>query len=224
MPTASSELRFIPKEKLTAWERWEMAALAEARAEEEAEQQQEAVAVVDATARGYAEGLAQGRKVGHAEGHAAGLVQVQAEARQLAALGASAQQVLEALQGGVSERVVDLALAIARQVVREELAIRPESVVAVVREALAQSASPNAGLQLVLHPADAAIVRERMAEEITRGNWSVLGDESMERGGCRIHSAGGDIDASIAVRWKHVLAALGRKPEATTDTNAGART
>jgi len=32
----------------------------------------------------------------------------------------------------------------------------------------------------------------------------------MERGGCRIESANSEIDATLDVRWKRIVAALGR--------------
>jgi flagellar assembly protein FliH len=65
----------------------------------------------------------------------------------------------------------------------------------------------------VLHPDDAAIVREGMAHELDTGGWRIIEDEHMARGGCRVDTASNQIDAQIASRWQRLSHALGKNIE-----------
>ena len=202
---ASSEAGVMERGKMTAWERWEMAALAEAREEE---QNVAAVAEAERTsahAQGYAEGLEQGRRAGQAQALAA----AKAEVTRMAAVADAAQAALDALAGSIAERTVGLALALARQVLREELAARPESIITVVRESLTQLPEPIGSLHIHVNPHDAPLVQSNMAEDIARGGWRVVPDPGVAAGGCHLAASAGDVDATLATRWKNVLTSLG---------------
>ena len=222
MQTASSDRAFIPKEQLTAWERWEMAALAEASTPRHRAAPAAAHAVVDEQARanGYAVGVAEGQKTGHAAGYAAGLAAGHAEAAALTEVVVSARAALDALGGTLADRTVQLAIAIAQQVIRSELATRPESILAVLRDAMGNMPGSDARLQIHVNPADAAILHAHMGDEMNRNNWQAVEDPSMQRGGCRLVSNEGDVDATLATRWKNVLAALGQEDKNKNDKGA----
>jgi flagellar assembly protein FliH len=64
---------------------------------------------------------------------------------------------------------------------------------------------------LVLHPDDAALIRERMGEQLTHSGWKIFEDGRVERGNARIETANSQIDASLETRWKRVVASLGQE-------------
>jgi flagellar assembly protein FliH len=151
---------------------------------------------------GYAEGLA--------KGHREGLALAKAEAAKLAQVLAGARASWDELEEGLSAQVVDLAVELARQVLRDEPRLSREALGAVVREALKSVADDAAKPQIVVHPADVQTLRAHLGEDLHRGAWTIVEDLRMEPGGCRIATGSGEVDATMATRWRRVLATLGR--------------
>ncbi len=173
----------------------------------------------DGHKQGYMQGLNEGRQAGHAEGHAAGhaegLVQGREqghqEAAHLNALVTRVAQAMTDMEEQMGQSLITLALDIAAQVLRGELAEHPESMLHAVREVLhLNPAAPQGVMRLWVHPEDIELVRLHLADELKDANWRVLADESIERGGCRAESPYGDIDATLNTRWRRVAASLGR--------------
>lgn len=194
-----------PQEKLTAWQRWEMAALAEAAPRGARGAAAGTVRLPTATEVERMHGEA--RAAGLAEGRAAAAEQAQ----RLAQLAASLTREIATQEERIAEDLVSLALAVAHQVLREALAVRRELIVPVVREAMQEMPLFSGGARLVLHPADAELVRQELGDQLTQLGWRLVEDDLVERGGCRIESAATHVDATLATRWERVTAALGRE-------------
>jgi len=193
-----------PAEKLTAWQRWELAALGGSRA-----RGREGLALPTA---GEIERLHQSA---HAEGLATGLAEGRARAAervaQLDALAASFAREIRACEAKIADDLLTLALELARQMVRETLAVRRDLIVPLVREALHQMPMFSTGARLVLNPADAELVRAGLGDSLNQLGSRIVEDKSIERGGCRIESTATHVDATLATRWERILAALGRE-------------
>src|SRR5690606_10610192 len=124
-----------PKEQLSAYERWELGSLSESdetpqAADAPAQAPQETVSEAElerikAEAReaGYAAGLAEGRK------------QAKQEVERLANAAAQAEWLLGSEAEQFAAEILDPSLELARQMVRTELKVRRETLLAVVREA-----------------------------------------------------------------------------------------
>lgn len=218
----------LPKELQTAFQRWEMNSFGDTRAssrpspsaplsapkvsiEEIAEIREEA------RAKGHAEGRAEGLVQGMAEGRAQGLEQGRAEA---AAEIARLRQVTGQLESeiaradqAIANDVLDLALDLARAMLKTALAVRPELVAPIVSEAIRYLPSLQQPALLLLNPADAAIVRAQMHDELDKAGWRLVEDEQIQRGGCRIDTATNQIDATIGTRWQRLTEALGKQSE-----------
>ena len=156
------------------------------------------------------------RETARAEGHAAGLAAGRAEARhmldqeaqRLGTLLATFGDAINSLQDEVGAAVLGLALDVARQVLRNELAEHPDSMLAGIREALDLGGS-SGNAQLMLHPADAAFVKEQLHDLLNAGQWRIIEDASIGPGGCKIVTTSGSIDATLTTRWRRVVTALG---------------
>jgi len=181
---------------------------------QQAQQAQQAVetGMAEGRQRGHDEGHAQGYEKGLAEGRAAGLVQAQAQAAQLQALACALPVALRQAEAGVADDLLALALDMARQVLGQALAVDPLAMLAVVRELLQAEPSLSGAPQLLLHPDDAALVKEWLADELKAAGWRVRTDAGMARGGCRVLAASGERDATLPTRWERVSAALARQP------------
>jgi flagellar assembly protein FliH len=213
---------FIPKEKLTAYERWEMAAFDEGeRAAQAAKSAQSNTTVTTETEPGLAlptaeeierihhEAHVAGYAAGHAEGYEAGCAAARAEAEQLQALCSNLEMQLQALDQQVAEGLLDVAVEIARQVLRQSLKLKPELLLPVVREAIAALPLHQGHPALFLHQEDAALVRQQLGEQLNHNGWRILEDGSLTRGGCRIESGASEVDATLEARWRRVLEAIG---------------
>jgi flagellar assembly protein FliH len=147
---------------------------------------------------------------GYQAGYRAGIAAAQGIAQRLGSLLASSEQGLRLMEERLAGELLDLAVELARHVVRAEIALRRESVLPAAREALALLSQEARAVQLVVHPADAELLGKSLAEEIARGGWRIVEDHRIEPGGVRVVSSTGDVDATLATRWRRVLSALGR--------------
>ena len=66
---------------------------------------------------------------------------------------------------------------------------------------------------LTLNPADAALVSGLLADQIASGGWRIVEDAGLARGGCLLHTAASQVDASMHTRWQRLAAALGQTSE-----------
>lgn len=199
----------VPKEKLSAYQRWEMDAFDETHAANAVElPTAEAIEQIQQQAHqeGYQEGLQQGREQGYREGGEQALQ----EAQRLNQLLVKVNETLQQLDQEMAQQMLELALGIARQMLRQALPVLPELVLPVVQEAINSLPQANQQPQLILHPQDAVLVRSRLETELAHGHWRVVEDSQMARGGCRLETAQSEIDATLENRWKRVLESLGQ--------------
>ena len=224
--------KVIPKEQLTAYQRWELAPFDDGFGPASLHAQNTHVAdpvhpqppppdpepkVVLPTAEeieslhqeawqeGYQLGIEEGRKDGLVAGKAEGEIYVQ-----------KLQKLAEALEGGqlrqdqeVAQEVLELALVMARQILRNALKIKPELILDAIREALKTLPTLNGHHKIVTHPDSAEIVRDWLAGEHGHLSWKVIEDPQMEPGDFRVESAYSELDGSIRLRWQELTNCLG---------------
>ena len=115
-----------------------------------------------------------------------------------------------AFEEHAAARLVDLAVEIARQVVRGTLAVQADAVVPIVSEALATILPRDCAARLYLNPADAELVRRSLAGVLTRRAIEVCPDPEVSIGGCRLVGDHAEVDATVQARWQRAVAAIGR--------------
>lgn len=156
-----------------------------------------------------------GERTGYDEGRSQAANEAAAQARELtrqvSQLIRSMDDALDRLGGDVAEEIVALSIALASQMVGENLRVHPESIVTTVREALHQM--PQGKVRVFLHPDDLQLVREHLEDPLDGSHHHLIEDPALERGGCRLEAAGCDIDATVSTRWQRVLAGIGRKDD-----------
>jgi flagellar assembly protein FliH len=154
-----------------------------------------------------------------AEGRAAGLAaaaaqiaarmnQIDAQARNLDATLCALARPLAHAQEQLHEQIAELAVAIARQLIRRELKTDPSQVIAVVRETVGLLPAAARNVRVLMHPEDAALLRERLQAPQGEGAWSVQEDPVMARGDCRVMADAAHIDARIESRLAAVITAI----------------
>jgi flagellar assembly protein FliH len=162
----------------------------------------ERVAYQDGFRRGHEDGFERGQR----EGLAAGQAQARELAECLRAVLSQFEDPLEKFDGTVEQALVELAMAVARQLVRLEFAVNPELVVAVVRESLQALPLTARGVRVYLEPEDAALVRAAVGSSVGRPDCQLIEDPELQRGDCRIESDSSRIDADVESRLAAVIA------------------
>jgi flagellar assembly protein FliH len=134
----------------------------------------------------------------------------------LPALESAAQQVVQAKQEWLrhwEHQAVVLASKIAAKVMRRELASQPEISLTLVREALELAAGCHK-VTLHLHPADRAALGDRVQQLASHmaklGPVHTVVDETISRGGCRVHTEFGVIDQQIESQLERIEMELAR--------------
>lgn len=161
--------------------------------------------------KGYAEGLARGE--------ADGLKRSTAELKGLPQMLDAALKGVEArrveLQRQAEKELVTLAVAIAERIVRAKIAVDPEAIGAIVRDAVAMTTARHT-LVIEVHPDDAKAARK--AVPALEGRFAeiesvkIAENVSIARGGCVVRAASGEIDATLETRLANIREAVLGKP------------
>lgn len=229
-------------EELTLPERRRAQAEAEIQARDEASQAQadehqrrereRALAKEQEQARqeGYEAGFAQGLEEGRREGMAQGRAEARDAASEelerrlkealspVADLADNFSQALARLDEEVANRLVTLALTVGRKLAGEALEASPEQVLESVRALLHAEPEPVGHPRLWLHPDDQSLVQEVLGAELEAAGWALQPDDAISRGGCRVTSRSGELDATLETRWESIRAQVrGRTSTAHSD-------
>jgi flagellar assembly protein FliH len=206
---APSYTRFIPREELQGFAAWTPDALGDAAGAPAAE--------TPAAAESLHAQLHAARQAGYQDGYRDGLVALDGFKRSFATqvtaqVGALLQRFdaeLAALDGEIAQALARTAVELARQVVRSELAVRPELVARVAADALDAVLHSARHLRVHVHPDDLPLVEHGAAEALRARGARLLASAEVERGGCTIDSDVGRVDAAIATRWAQAALAFG---------------
>ncbi|MFN3690540.1 MAG: FliH/SctL family protein, partial [Fimbriimonadales bacterium] len=150
--------------------------------------------------RGYEQGYADG------EQHARQLAETELQ-RTVASLRTQVEQIIQSLQAqyeaylqNAEAQMLELALEVARKIVREELKLHPEHALAIVRDAL-RRVQGLVRLRIRVHPLDLELLRQNRAAlmSVVDGvdGIEIVEDRRVDPGGCVIETEQGVYDARI---------------------------
>lgn len=200
----------IPKEELTAFQRWELASFdhpSQGRMGAHAKAELATVAELEQIRQqAYDEGYAQGQETGYA----AGAQQMRMEIGQVQTLMQQLHTSLNQVDVQLAQSLLDLALEVAHKMVGTTLQVNPEVILNTVNEAIGSLPHFNQHAHLVLHPEDAELVRKHMGDQLSHTGWKLLSDARIERGGCRVETAHTKVDATVEARWKRIVESIGQ--------------
>jgi len=209
---ASAHTRFIPREEVHSFAAWEPGSFS-GRPESAATPKPPAPPTIEEIrARMHA-----ARQGGYQDGYRDGLAALegfkqsfaQQMSTQIGTLLKNFDAQLAGLEQQMAQALAHAATQLARQVVRDELVTHPELVAAVAREALASLLHSARHVTLLVHPDDIPLVAQGAADDIERRGARLMASLQVARGGCRVESDVGVIDAEIETRWRRAASALG---------------
>lgn len=209
--------RFIPREELKGFAAWRPDSFGTPKVEPEPPPPAEPPEPPPPTTAEWLGRIDEARQAGYQDGYRDGLEALEAAKRQfaqqtsaeMAALVASFQTDVAALEDRMAQAVLDTSLRLARQVVRSELALRPEAVAQVAREAVSAVLLTAQHLRLRMHPQDLALIESGAGEDLRARHVLLLADAALSRGGCVVETDMGEVDARVESRWQQAAGVFG---------------
>ncbi len=147
----------------------------------------------EAYRRGYEEGLTEGR------------AEAAARVARLDVIGGALARPLVELDHTLERELLELAGALAKQILHRELASDPTQIVDSVRDCL--EVLPSSAREVTLHLAlqDSQVVREHLTEDPARP-WRIAEDATLAPGNLRITSESSQIDGTLEARLQEIIA------------------
>ena len=211
---ASPYARFIPREELGAVQAWQPGSFGVVRPRPTTQEP----AVAGPTAEQWLARIAAAKREGYEAGYRDGLVALEGFKKSHSAqISAQLGQLLQSfdaqwadLEAQMAQTIARSAVLLARQVVRSELAARPEQVSDVAREAVQAVLMSARQIVVRVHPDDLPLVAQGAAEALQARGARLQPDAGVQRGGCQVDSDAGCIDATIEARWQRAAQGLGQ--------------
>jgi len=127
--------------------------------------------------------------------------------RAISALATQIEESHRQWHASAEKRIVQIALAIAQRILRDQVQGRPEIPLRLVREAV-DLAGSNGPLRVALHPDDHPMLQDEVLQSIDpikrQGPVEVVADASVSRGGCRVETAYGTIDQTFEAQLERI--------------------
>jgi flagellar assembly protein FliH len=185
---SGANIAVVPKEQMTAYQRWELSSFDQPVTAKSSLTSAEELQRIQKQAHdeGYANGHAAGYTCGHDAGYATGLQQAQSEVAHIHLLMQNLQDGLNQMDGEIAQSMLDLSLAVANKMVCETLRVKPDVLLEIIRDAISTLPQFNQNAHLILHPDDAELVRKHMNDELTHAGWKIFTDAKIQRGGCLV--------------------------------------
>jgi flagellar assembly protein FliH len=203
----------IPKEKQTAYQRWEMSPL-KGNDNLSEEPNDKNFPTSDQSTNSEELAKQEAVKIGLTEGYADGLRQANAEMladkENILRLASTFSKSLGKAESEFSMEILRLSLDLAKAMVKTHLQLNSKAIMSVVKEISGHLPPDISQVRLKLHSEDAKTVKKLLLEDLTNNDWTILEDDEITRGGCIVETSVKQIDASIEKRWQRICDALGQ--------------
>ncbi|MCK5830106.1 MAG: flagellar assembly protein FliH [Methylococcales bacterium] len=158
--------------------------------------------------KGFDQGVEQGQIEGEKKGYDDNKHLLQEQASEFVSLLESLSKPFKELDEQVEQELVDLAIGIARQLIRRAIHIDSGQVIAVIREAVTALPIAEQKITIHLHPEDAELVRTTLAIDEFSIPWKLIEDIAISRGGCKVLTETSVIDATVENKLAAIVATV----------------
>lgn len=164
-------------------------------------------------------GFEEGRRAGFQQGHDAGQIAGQQEGQdmileqqqpliaRLQMLIGEFEHSLDAIDSVITDRLAQVALSAARQIIGGEPADGGAALIAQIRQLLQQEPAFSGKPLLRVHPTMMPVIEQQLGATLNLYGWRLQADSELHPAGCTLSAPEGSKDASIATRW-HELCRL----------------
>ena len=153
----------------------------------------------------YKEAYDEGFEKGYRDGHQESQDYLQQQVAIMNAVLNQCAAPMKQLDNEVENQLVQLAIALTRQLVRREIKNEPGHIVAILREAMEALPVASREVRVFLHPEDSQVITSTLAAGDNQ-YWKMVEDPTMNRGDCRIQTESSSIDATVERRLSSIIA------------------
>jgi flagellar assembly protein FliH len=164
--------------------------------------------------QGYDKGKEEGLQAGHEEGLAAGKVEgvaageeyIKQQVDTFIQLANQFAQPLELMNSQVEKQLVDMVLALTKEVVHVEVQTNPQIVLDTLKQSVEALPILGHAITIKLNPQDVDIIKAAYGdEEITTRNWTLLIEPALNRGDVQIEAGESSVNYRMEERVRSVL-------------------
>lgn len=156
--------------------------------------------------QGYDEGFTQGLDEGTQQGLSAAQEEITGHISALTAIVEHLQKPVNKVDKLLEKELVQLAVSLARAVIRTEVKTNENLIFQALSEGLKVLPIQESHYQIHLHPQDIALVTSHFSQaEIDKHHWNFVESPQFSRGGCEVITESNAVDITIERRVKDVL-------------------
>ncbi|WP_413112624.1 flagellar assembly protein FliH [Thaumasiovibrio sp. DFM-14] len=148
--------------------------------------------------QGYEEGLTLGQEHGFAKAQQEGLAQFKKASQPFEVMTQRLQALFQVHERRQREQVCELVQKVAQQVIRGELALQPQQILALVEETLTTMPGEPDGLKVAMAPDEYQHIKQIAPEKIQE--WNIVCDDSLRQGDCKVVTKNAEADAGCHQR------------------------
>jgi len=161
-----------------------------------------AAAIEEIRQQAYQEGLALGKQEGVRQGQA----EINKKVAQLERVMEQLMQPIAAQQEALEHALINLTRVLAEAVVQQVVTFDADSLLQVVRQAIAQLPDGAQHIQLILHPQDAELIGR--CGEVQAQDWKIIPDASLVSGGCIVKTDFSYVDFTLQQQFQLTVAEM----------------
>ncbi len=141
---------------------------------------------------GFQKGRWEGLEAGHAE--------IAAQVERLEQLMRALSAPLKQMDEEVEQELVQLAAAIAAQVILQEITTTPEVLLGLVGQAVTEIRDSSRSIKLHLNPDDASLLKKNLPANREEAPWDIVEDTSLSPGDLQVKAGHSIVDAGVYTR------------------------
>jgi flagellar assembly protein FliH len=158
-------------------------------------------------AEGFDAGKPEGYQTGYDEGIAAGQAEIEERIKQLVEMADKFAAPLELMDSQVEKQLIDMVLALTKEVIHVEVKTNPQVLLDTVRESVETLPVTEREISISLHPDDHQRVVEAYGEDaLAQKQWTLTSEPSMNIGDITIQASDSKVSYLLEERIKSVLA------------------
>src|SRR5690554_334033 len=150
--------------------------------------------------QGLEQGLAQGLEEGRRQGEEAKRAEIDASLQRLEQVTLELMEPIRQQRDDAEQALLNLALAVARTVIRREVSLDTSHIAQVVTEAIDSLPRGSDRIKLIVSPQDAPLVRQMVERQ--QENWTVIESADLLPGGCKVETSVSLVDYTVEKRFQ----------------------
>ncbi len=109
----------------------------------------------------------------------------------------------------IADSLTGLAIELAQQLVASHISLDRHAALGIVRQCLTLLPRPARACRLTMNPDDLEFLRATLGAELAAYEIELVGDASIQAGGCHLANDQMSLDSSLPSRWQHAITAMG---------------